>query len=80
MKNERTTRVVVGNILLSTDTANMHKNWEELDLTVVILPSRRRKKLKKTVQYPGCKKITCKYYAFNLRIMKIFKTQKTSGY
>lgn len=43
MQNERTTRVVVGNILLSTDTANMHKNWEKIDLTVVTLPSKRRK-------------------------------------
>lgn len=62
--------MVVGNIFPSIHTVNLHKNWEELGLTVVILPSIRRKE--KTIQYLGCERITCKFYTFNLRIINIF--------
>lgn len=48
-KERRRTRVVVGNILPFIHAVNMHKNWEKLGLTVVILPSIRRKE--KTTQY-----------------------------
>lgn len=48
-KERRRTRVVVGNILPFIHAVNMHKNREKLGLTVVILPSIRRKE--KTTQY-----------------------------